>query len=150
MNEISSFFFPLFDWKLIIFFLKVSPERYIECFIAEQNLVGVAIGAGCRNRTIPYVSTFAAFFTRAFDQLRMGAISQTNITCVGSHAGVSIGEDGPSQMALEDIAMFRSIPGTANPSIHSIQLINPSIHSIQPINPFNPDDLSIHPSIQSS
>ncbi|XP_046636672.1 transketolase-like [Daphnia pulicaria] len=91
---------------------KVSAERYIECFIAEQNLVGVAIGAGCRNRTIPYVSTFAAFFTRAFDQLRMGAISQTNITCVGSHAGVSIGEDGPSQMALEDLAMFRSIPGS--------------------------------------
>ena len=74
-------------------------------------MVGVAIGAGCRKRTIPYVSTFAAFFTRAFDQLRMGAISQTNITCVGSHAGVSIGEDGPSQMALEDLAMFRSIPG---------------------------------------
>ncbi|XP_057367761.1 transketolase-like [Daphnia carinata] len=90
---------------------KVSAERYIECFIAEQNLVGVAIGAGCRGRTIPYVSTFAAFFTRAFDQLRMGAISQTNITCVGSHAGVSIGEDGPSQMALEDLAMFRAIPG---------------------------------------
>lgn len=91
---------------------KVSAERYIECFIAEQNLVGVAIGAGCRGRTIPYVSTFAAFFTRAFDQLRMGAISQTNITCVGSHAGVSIGEDGPSQMALEDLAMFRAIPGS--------------------------------------
>lgn len=92
----------------------MSAERYIECFIAEQNLVGVAIGAGCRNRTIPYVSTFAAFFTRAFDQLRMGAISQTNITCVGSHAGVSIGEDGPSQMALEDLAMFRAIPGADN------------------------------------
>ncbi len=73
--------------------------------------MGVAIGAGCRNRTIPYVSIFAFFFTRAFDQLRMGAISQTNITCVGSHAGVSIGEDGPSQMALEDFTMFRSIPG---------------------------------------
>ncbi|KZS12589.1 Transketolase protein 2 [Daphnia magna] len=69
---------------------KVSAERYIECFIAEQNLVGVAIGAGCRGRTIPY----------------------TNITCVGSHAGVSIGEDGPSQMALEDLAMFRAIPGS--------------------------------------
>lgn len=90
---------------------KVGAERYVECFIAEQNLVGVAIGAGCRDRTIPFVSTFAAFFTRAFDQLRMGAISQTNINCVGSHAGISIGEDGPSQMALEDIAMFRSIPG---------------------------------------
>lgn len=91
---------------------KVSADRYIECFIAEQNLVGVAIGAGCRDRTIPFVSTFAAFFTRAFDQLRMGAISQTNINCVGSHAGISIGEDGPSQMALEDLGMFRSIPGS--------------------------------------
>jgi len=91
---------------------NVSPDRYIECFIAEQNLVSVAIGVGCRGRTIPFVSTFAAFFTRAFDQLRMGAISQTNINCVGSHAGISIGEDGPSQMALEDLAMFRSIPGS--------------------------------------
>jgi len=90
---------------------NVSPDRYIECFIAEQNLVSIAIGAGCRGRTVPFVSTFAAFFSRAFDQLRMGAISQTNINCVGSHAGVSIGEDGPSQMALEDLAMFRAIPG---------------------------------------
>ncbi|KPM07078.1 transketolase-like protein 1-like protein [Sarcoptes scabiei] len=91
-------------------FKKSFPDRYIECYIAEQNLVGVAIGAGCRNRTIPFVSTFASFFTRTFDQLRMGAISQANIKCVGSHCGVSIGEDGPSQMALEDLAMFRSIP----------------------------------------
>ncbi|XP_066988048.1 transketolase-like protein 2 isoform X1 [Macrobrachium rosenbergii] len=91
--------------------LKVDPSRYIECFIAEQNLVGVGIGTACRDRTVAFVSTFAAFFTRAFDQLRMGAISQTNLNCVGSHAGVSIGEDGPSQMALEDLAMFRSIPG---------------------------------------
>jgi len=60
---------------------------------------------------VPFVSTFAAFFTRTFDQLRMGAISQANIKCVGSHAGISIGEDGPSQMALEDLAMFRTIPG---------------------------------------
>lgn len=91
-------------------FRQAFPDRYIECFIAEQNLVGVAIGCGCRSRTVPFVSTFAAFFTRAFDQLRMGAISQANIKCAGSHAGISIGEDGPSQMALEDIAMFRSIP----------------------------------------
>uniref|UniRef100_A0A1B6CRA8 transketolase n=1 Tax=Clastoptera arizonana TaxID=38151 RepID=A0A1B6CRA8_9HEMI len=91
---------------------KVSKERYIECFIAEQNLVGVAIGAACRDRVIAFVSTFATFFTRAFDQIRMGAISQTNVNFVGSHCGVSIGEDGPSQMALEDIAMFRSIPGS--------------------------------------
>ncbi|CAG2110779.1 unnamed protein product [Medioppia subpectinata] len=89
---------------------KAFPDRYIECFIAEQNLVGVAVGAGCRQRTIPFCSTFASFFTRAFDQIRMAAISQANIKCVGSHCGVSIGEDGPSQMALEDIAMFRTIP----------------------------------------
>jgi len=91
---------------------KAREENYIECYIAEQNLVSVAIGAGCRNRTIAFVSTFAAFFSRAFDQLRMGAISQTNINCVGSHCGVSIGEDGPSQMALEDLAMFRAIPNS--------------------------------------
>ncbi|XP_065351186.1 transketolase-like protein 2 isoform X1 [Cloeon dipterum] len=90
---------------------KVSADRYVECFIAEQNLAGVAIGAACRGRTVPFVSTFAAFFTRAFDQIRMGAISQTNVNFAGSHCGVSIGEDGPSQMGLEDIAMFRTIPG---------------------------------------
>lgn len=87
-----------------------NPSQYIECFIAEQNLVGVGIGAACRSRVIPFVSTFATFFTRAFDQIRMGAISQTNCNFVGSHCGVSIGEDGPSQMALEDLAMFRAIP----------------------------------------
>jgi len=91
---------------------KYDPERYIECFIAEQNLVGVATGAACRDRVVAFVSTFAAFLTRAYDQIRMGAISQTNINFVGSHCGVSIGEDGASQMALEDIAMFRSIPGS--------------------------------------
>ena len=91
---------------------KVDPQRYIECFIAEQNLVGVAIGAACRGRTVAFVSTFATFFTRAFDQIRMGAISQTNVNFVGSHCGVSIGEDGPSQMGLEDIALFRTIPGS--------------------------------------
>ncbi|KAK2717783.1 hypothetical protein QYM36_006543 [Artemia franciscana] len=90
---------------------KVSTDNYIECYIAEQNLVGVAIGAACRDRTVAFCSTFAAFFTRTFDQIRMGALSQKNINCVGSHAGVSIGEDGPSQMALEDLAMFRTIPG---------------------------------------
>ena len=79
---------------------KSFPERYVECFIAEQNLVGVAIGAACRDRTIAFASTFATFFTRAFDQIRMGAISQTNVNFVGSHCGVSIGEDGPSQMGI--------------------------------------------------
>ncbi|RUS75717.1 hypothetical protein EGW08_016532 [Elysia chlorotica] len=93
-------------------FKDAFPDRFIECFIAEQNLVGVAIGCGCRDRTIPFVSTFACFLSRAFDQVRMGAISQTNVNFSGSHCGVSIGEDGPSQMALEDLAMFRSIPGS--------------------------------------
>ncbi|MCL5438492.1 MAG: transketolase, partial [Patescibacteria group bacterium] len=90
-------------------FKKLWPDRFIECFIAEQNMVGVAVGLSARGK-IPFVSTFAAFFTRAFDQIRMAAISKANIKFVGSHAGVSIGEDGPSQMGLEDIAMFGTIP----------------------------------------
>ncbi|XP_011647657.1 LOW QUALITY PROTEIN: transketolase-like protein 2 [Pogonomyrmex barbatus] len=90
----------------------VDSARFIEGFIAEQNVVGVAIGAACRDRTVAFVSAFATFFTRAFDQIRMGAISQTNVNFVGSHCGVSIGEDGPSQMGLEDIAMFRAVPGS--------------------------------------
>ncbi|XP_071033205.1 transketolase isoform X2 [Parasteatoda tepidariorum] len=93
-------------------FRDAFPDRFIECFIAEQNMIGVAIGASCRNRIIPFVSTFAAFFTRSMDQLRMAAISQANIKCCGSHSGVSIGEDGPSQMGLEDLALFRSIYGS--------------------------------------
>merc|ERR1711994_364286 len=91
--------------------LKVDPSRYIECFICEQNMAGVGIGLACRDRTVAFASTFAAFLTRGFDNLRMGVISQTNLNVVGSHCGVSIGEDGPSQMALEDLAMFRSLPG---------------------------------------
>lgn len=91
-------------------FRKEFPDRFGECFIAEQNMVGVGIGAACRDRSIVFLSTFAAFFSRAYDHLRMAAISQSNINCCGSHCGVSIGEDGPSQMALEDIAMFRAIP----------------------------------------
>lgn len=69
-----------------------KPNQFIECFIAEQNLAGVAIGCATRERTIPFVSTFAAFLTRAYDQIRMGAISQTDCNFVGSHAGVSIGK----------------------------------------------------------
>jgi len=91
--------------------LKVDKNRFIECFICEQNMLGVGIGVACRDRTVAFASTFAAFLTRGFDNLRMGVISQTNLNVVGSHCGVSIGEDGPSQMALEDIAMFRSLPG---------------------------------------
>ncbi|CAH0730806.1 unnamed protein product, partial [Brenthis ino] len=86
------------------------PDRFVECFIAEQTLVGVATGAACRDRAVVFASTFAAFFTRTFDQIRMGAISQSNMNLVGSHCGVSIGEDGPSQMGLEDLALFRAVP----------------------------------------
>lgn len=93
-------------------FKDAHPDRYIECFIAEQNLVGVGVGLATRGK-IPFVSTFACFLSRAYDQLRMAAISQSTANFVGSHAGVSIGEDGPSQMALEDIAMFRAIPNCA-------------------------------------
>ncbi len=92
-------------------FMKAFPDRFFECFIAEQNMVGAAIGLSKKNK-IPFASTFAAFFGRGMDHLRMGVISQANIKCVGSHCGVSIGEDGPSQMGLEDLAMFRSLPGS--------------------------------------
>ena len=89
-------------------FFKKFPERSIECYIAEQNLVGVATGFGARGK-VPFASTFAAFFTRAADQIRVAGISHSNLKLVGSHVGVSIGEDGPSQMALEDLAMMRAI-----------------------------------------
>ena len=90
---------------------KKFPENFAEMFIAEQNMVGVAVGLAQRGR-IPFLSSFAAFLTRCFDQIRMAAVTGANIKCVGSHVGVSIGEDGPSQMGLEDIAMFRSIHGS--------------------------------------
>ncbi|XP_071497385.1 transketolase-like protein 2 isoform X2 [Diadema antillarum] len=93
-----------------ITYKKAFNDRFVECFIAEQNLVGVGIGCACRDRNIVFVSAFACFLARAYDQIRMGAISQTNVNFVGSHCGVSIGEDGPSQMALEDLAIFRAIP----------------------------------------
>ncbi|OGD98167.1 hypothetical protein A2W45_01840 [Candidatus Curtissbacteria bacterium RIFCSPHIGHO2_12_41_11] len=92
-------------------FKEKYPERFFEMFIAEQNMVGVALGLSKRGK-IPFVSTFAAFLSRAADQIRISAISGANIKFVGSHAGVSIGEDGPSQMGLEDLAMFRSIFGS--------------------------------------
>ncbi len=92
-------------------FLKAHQSRFIECFIAEQNMVGVATGLSTLGK-IPFVSTFAAFLTRAFDQIRMAAVSKANVKFVGSHVGVSIGEDGPSQMGLEDIAMFGALPNS--------------------------------------
>jgi transketolase len=92
-------------------FAKRFPERFTECFIAEQNMVGVAIGFGARGR-IPFASTFAAFFTRAADQIRMAGVSMANIKLAGSHVGVSIGEDGGSQMGLEDISLMRAVAGS--------------------------------------
>ncbi len=89
-------------------FKKRLPERFFEMFVAEQNMVGAALGLSRRGK-IPFVSSFAAFLTRACDQIRMSQYSGSNIKFCGSHAGVSIGEDGPSQMGLEDIAMFRAI-----------------------------------------
>ncbi len=92
-------------------FENAFPDRFIQCFIAEQTMVGMGIGLASQGK-IPYLSTFGAFFSRAHDQIRMAAISQLALRLVGSHAGVSIGEDGPSQMALEDIAIMRSLPGS--------------------------------------
>jgi len=92
-------------------FLSIFPERFIECYIAEQNMVSVATGLS-RLGKIPIVATFGAFLTRAADQIRMARVSEANIKFVGSHVGVSIGEDGPSQMGLEDIALFGTLPHT--------------------------------------
>ncbi len=89
-------------------FKKAYPERFFEMFIAEQNMVGAAMGLSLRGK-IPFVSSFAAFLMRAYDQIRMARYSDANIKFCGSHGGVSIGEDGPSQMGLEDIAAFRAI-----------------------------------------
>jgi transketolase len=89
-------------------FAKAHPERYFEMFIAEQQMVAAAVGMQVRGYR-PFASTFAAFFTRAYDFVRMAAISRARICLAGSHAGVAIGEDGPSQMALEDLAMFRAV-----------------------------------------
>ena len=92
-------------------FAKAHPDRFFECYIAEQNMVGVAIGLAAEGH-VPFVSSFGAFLIRAADQIRMAGITQCNIKLCGSHAGVSIGEDGPSQMALEELGLFRSIPGS--------------------------------------
>jgi len=92
-------------------FRAAHEDRYFEMFIAEQQLVAAAVGFQVRG-WVPYASTFAAFFTRAYDFVRMAAISRADIRLAGSHAGVSIGEDGPSQMALEDLAAFRAIHGS--------------------------------------
>ncbi|WP_131746271.1 transketolase [Frankia sp. Cppng1_Ct_nod] len=93
-------------------FAKVHPDRFFEVFIAEQQLVATAVGLSVRGY-IPFASTFAAFFSRAYDFIRMAAISDANIRLAGSHAGVEIGADGPSQMALEDLAMMRAVHGSS-------------------------------------
>ncbi len=96
--------------KLEEFFDKY-PDRSIECYIAEQNMIGTAIGLG-KSGILPCAASFAAFLTRAYDQLRMAGISRSRLILAGSHAGVAIGQDGPTQMGLEDLAMARSIPGS--------------------------------------
>jgi transketolase len=92
-------------------FAKAHPDRYFEMFIAEQQMIAAAVGLQARG-WVPFASTFGAFLTRAHDFIRMAAVSRADLRLCGSHAGVSIGEDGPSQMALEDIAMFRAIHGS--------------------------------------
>jgi len=110
-------------------FGKAYPDRFFEQFIAEQQMVATAVAMSVRHK-IPFASTFAAFFSRAYDFVRMAAISRANIRLVGSHAGVSIGEDGPSQMALEDLAMMRAVydstvlyPSDANQTAHLVELM---------------------------
>jgi transketolase len=93
-------------------FKEAAPERFADAYIAEQNMVGVALGMSTEG-TIPFASTFACFMTRAYDFIRMASYSQpSHLVLCGSHAGISIGEDGPSQMALEDLAMMRAVQGS--------------------------------------
>jgi transketolase len=90
---------------------RVAPERFVESYIAEQNMLGMAVGMQVLGKTA-FAATFGAFLTRAYDFIRMAAVSRANLRLSGSHAGVSIGEDGPSQMALEDLAMMRAVHGS--------------------------------------
>jgi transketolase len=92
------------------FLEKAHADRFFQGYIAEQNMVSVGVGLGARGFT-PFAASFACFLSRAYDQVRMAAISRSHLKLCGSHCGVSIGEDGPSQMGLEDLAMFRAIPG---------------------------------------
>jgi transketolase len=93
------------------------PEHFYQGYIAEQNFVSVGVGLAARGK-VPFLDTFACFLSRAYDQVRIAAISRSNINLCGSHCGISIGQDGPSQMALEDIAMFRAV--------HSSSVLYPS------------------------
>ena len=92
-------------------FFAAFPERSVECFIAEQNMIGIATGLQARGKRT-FAATFAAFLSRAYDHIRMAAYSRANLKLAGSHTGVSIGEDGPSQMGLEDVAMLRAVLGS--------------------------------------
>jgi transketolase len=92
-------------------FAEALPDRFIQSYIAEQQMIATAVGLQVRGWK-PFAATFAAFLSRAYDFLRMAAVSRANISVAGSHAGVSIGEDGPSQMALEDLASLRAIHGS--------------------------------------
>jgi transketolase len=116
-------------------FAEAHPERFFEMYVAEQQMIAAAIAFDVRG-LVPFASAFAAFFSRAYDFVRMGAISRASIRVVGSHAGVATGEDGPSQMALEDIAMFRAVhgstvlyPSDANQTVRLVELAadNPGI-----------------------
>ena len=93
-------------------FQDAYPDHFVQGFIAEQNLVSLGVGLAARGK-VPFLDSFACFLSRAYDQVRMAAISRSNINLCGSHAGISIGEDGPSQMALEDLAIFRAVHGSA-------------------------------------
>ncbi|MFP4384655.1 MAG: transketolase [Spirochaetia bacterium] len=92
-------------------FFKAFPERSIECYIAEQNMIGIAMGLQAGGIS-PFAATFAAFLTRAHDQIRMAGYSDADLKLAGSHTGVSIGQDGPSQMGLEDFSMIRPVQGS--------------------------------------
>jgi transketolase len=92
-------------------FEEEAPVRFFELYIAEQQLVSAAVGLQAFG-LVPFAATFAAFLSRAYDQVRMAAVSRADLCLVGTHAGISIGEDGPSQMALEDLAMFRAVEGS--------------------------------------
>uniref|UniRef100_A0A8C6UCX6 Transketolase n=1 Tax=Neogobius melanostomus TaxID=47308 RepID=A0A8C6UCX6_9GOBI len=93
-------------------FKNEHPNRFVECYIAQQNMVSVAVGCAARDRNLVFASTLASFFTRTHDQLRMAAMSESNVKLCGSHCGLSNGEEGPSLMALEDLAMFRALPSS--------------------------------------
>ena len=90
-------------------FEKVAPDRFLEGYIAEQNIIGMAMGLAARGK-VPFASLFSCFVTRAYDFIRLAAISHLNIKIIGTHCGVSIGEDGPTQMGLEDLAMSCAEP----------------------------------------